>query len=220
MKMIGVMVCLAVFAGGGLPAHAASLPLDQLLTRMQDAYDKAANVKAGFVQETLIKSMNKKQREEGVVYFKKPHQMFWDYTKPKVKKLVIGTSKAWFYIPQEKAVYVQDADKIFKSRLTVRFLSGIGSLRDDFDIAYAPDKAVDDQGNYRLLLKAKGTDLGVSNLKMTVDKETYQILVCSFSDAYGNDTRIQFRNIKVNTDIPDRLFTFKPPPQTEVFPMQ
>ena len=219
-KIIAVLACLAVFWSAAAGARDVPLPLDQLMTKMQDAYDHTTNVRAGFVQETLIKSMNKKQREEGTVYFKKPRQMFWDYTKPKAKKLIINTSKAWFYIPQDNAVYVQDADKIFKSQLAVRFLSGIGSLRDDFDIAYAGDRAVDERGNYRLVLKAKTADLGVSNLRMTVDQGTFQILACSFSDTYGNDTRIQFRNMKVNTDIPARLFNFKPPPKAEVFPMQ
>lgn len=187
---------------------------------MQEVYDETADLKAGFSQDTIIKSMNKKQREEGTVYYKKPRQMFWDYTKPKVKKLIINASKAWFYIPQDNAVYIQDADKIFKSQLAVRFLSGIGSLREDFDITLATDSGVDAQGNYRLALKAKAADLGVSNMKMTVDKDSFQILECSFFDAYGNDTRIQFRNIRTNTAIPDRMFNFKPPPKAEIFPIQ
>jgi len=220
IKIAGVMTALVVFFGGGLAALASPLPLDDLMAKMQESYDNTADMKAGFSQETIIKSMNKKQREEGIVYYKKPRQMLWDYTKPKVKKLIINASKAWFYIPQDNAVYIQDADKIFKSQLAVRFLSGIGNLRNDFDIAYAQDNATDSQGHYRLTLKAKTADLGVSNLKMTVDKDTYQVIECSFFDAYGNDTRIQFRNIKVNTSLPDRLFNFKPPPKAEIFPIQ
>jgi outer membrane lipoprotein carrier protein len=214
------MACLVVFLGAGLSAHANPLTLDQLIPNMQEAYEKTVDLKANFTQDTIIKSVNKKQREEGTVYYKKPQQMFWDYTKPKVKKLIINASKAWFYIPQDNAVYVQDADKIFKSQMAVRFLGGIGSLRDDFDITYAHENAVDAQGNYRLMLKPKSADPGVSNLKMTVDKETFQILECSFTDTYGNESRIQFRNIKINTALPDRLFIFKPPPKAEIFPMQ
>jgi outer membrane lipoprotein carrier protein len=214
------MAFLAVFLGAGLSAQATPPTLDQLIPKMQEAYEQTVDLKANFTQETLIKSVNKKQREEGTVYYKKPRQMFWDYTKPKVKKLIINASKAWFYIPQDNAVYIQDAEKIFKSQMAVRFLGGIGSLRDDFDTAYAHDNTVDNQGNYRLVLKPKSADPGINNLKMTVDKETFQILECSFSDTYGNDSRIQFRNIKINTALPDRLFIFKPPPKAEIFPMQ
>jgi outer membrane lipoprotein carrier protein len=219
-KITFSLLCLTVFSGAAFPAQAAPLPLDQLLVKMQEAYDLAKDVKASFAQETVIKSMNKKQREEGIVYYKKPRQMYWDYTKPKVKKLIITATKAWFYIPQDNAVYVQDADKIFKSQLAVRFFSGIGNLRHDLDIAYAQERAVDDQGHYRLVLKPKSPDPGISNMKMTVDQESFQILDCSFLDTYGNDTRIQFRNIKINTAIPDRFFQFKPPPKADIFPMQ
>ena len=190
------------------------------MTDMQAAYEKTADIKAHFAQDTMIKSMSKKQHEEGTVYFKKPRRMLWDYSKPKVKKLIINASKAWFYIPQDNAVYVQDSEKLFKSQLTVRFLNGIGNLRKDFDITYVKDNPVDGQGNYRLLLKARTADLGVDHLRMTVDQDTLQIIECSFTDTYGNDTRIYFRNMKVNSGLPDRLFNFKPPAKAEVFPVQ
>ena len=218
--MTGLITGVALISVTAAEVQAAPPPLEQLLVKMQEAYDNTADVKANFLQETLIKSMNKKQKEEGVVYYKKPRQMLWDYTKPKVKKLVINAQKAWFYIPQDNAVYVQDADKIFQSQLAVRFLSGIGRLKDDFSMTYAPEKAVDEMGHYHLALKPKAADPSVSNLQMTVDQESFQILACSFSDAYGNDTRIQFRNIKINSALPDRLFNFKPPPKAEIFPMQ
>lgn len=191
------------------------------MLKMQEAYDGTTDLKAVFIQETHIKSVRKKQREEGIVYYKKPQQMFWDYTKPKVKKLIITASKAWFYVPQDNAVYVQEANKVLKSQLAVRFLSGIGKLRDDFDIVYADqNKPVDQQGHYRLILKPRKADAGINHLQMTVDGGTFQITECRFSDSFGNDTRVQFRNMRINTALPDRLFTFKPPPKAEVFPMQ
>ncbi len=220
IHFVQVSACAIMVLGACSAVYAASMPLEELMTNMQKTYNETVDIKANFSQDTVIKSMNKKQREEGTVYFKKPRQMFWDYSKPKVKKLIINASKAWFYVPQDNAVYVQDGDKIFKSQLTVRFLSGIGNLQEDFNVTYANDDGVDGQGNYVLILKAKKSDLGVSHLKMTVDKGTYQILACSFTDAYGNDTRISFRNIKTNTALPDRLFQFKPPAKAEVFPMQ
>lgn len=221
LKMFCLIAGLAVMLGA-VPAGAAPpLPLSDLMVKMQEAYDGTTDLKATFVQETLIKSVKMKQREEGIVYFKKPQQMVWDYKKPKVKKLVVTTTKAWFYVPQDNAVYVQDVNKVLKSQLAVRFLSGIGKLRDDFDIAYADgDKGVDQQGHYKLILKPRKADPGMDHLRMTVDGNTFQIQECRFSDNLGNDTRLQFRNIKINSGLPDRLFSFKPPPKADVFPMQ
>lgn len=220
-EIIHLVIGLALFFVAGPCLASSPLSLEELMVKMQEAYDGTTDLKASFVQETLIQSVKKKQREEGIVYYKKPQQMFWDYTKPKAKKLIITASKAWFYIPQDNAVYVQEANKIFKSQLAVRFLSGIGKLRDDFNIAYVQqDQVVDKQGHYRLILRPKTADAGMDHLRMTVDGSTFQVLECSFTDTYGNDTRVQFRNIRINTKLPDRLFTFKAPPRADIFPMQ
>jgi outer membrane lipoprotein carrier protein len=55
---------------------------------------------------------------------------------------------------------------------------------------------------------------------MPVDGRTYQVVDCRFSDTYGNQTWLQFRDMQLNTGLQDRLFDFKPPPKAEVFPMQ
>jgi outer membrane lipoprotein carrier protein len=185
---------------------------------MQTTYEKTSDLKANFVQEVTIKSMNKTDREEGTVYFKNPQKMLWDYEKPKAKKLVINTKKSWLYLPEDNTVYIQDSAGIFKSRIVVRFLAGIGSLKKDFSIKLS-QPATDEQGNYQMTLTPKSSGLGVGRLFMTVDKDSYQIIQCRFSDAYGNATRIQFRSIQLNSGLSDKMFTFQPPPSAEIMKM-
>jgi outer membrane lipoprotein carrier protein len=196
---------------------AETMPLDQLISKMQETYDKTLDLKAKFVQELTIQSIRKTEREEGVVYFKNPQRMRWEYTIPKSKKLVINPRKAWLYVPEDRVVYVQDAESIYKSKLVIRFLSGIGRLQEDFLIRYAEPEIRDKEGNILLVLIPKQTGLGIERLNMTVDQESFQILQCRFSDAFGNITRIRFRNIKTNNQLPESLFHFKPPRGVEIF---
>ncbi|MCX7634156.1 MAG: outer membrane lipoprotein carrier protein LolA [Syntrophales bacterium] len=218
-SIIGLFLSIGILMAGAPVAADQLPPLETLVEQIQQVYDATADLKASFVQETYVRSLNKKQREEGEVAFKKPRRMLWDYRKPRIKKLYINPDKAWLYIPQERAVYVQDTERVFKSQLTVRFLSGLGRLRDDFDVAYDPDRSRDEEGNYRLRLKARGTDLGVEGLRMTVDKEGHQIVMFSFADAYGNYTTVRFRNMRTNNGLPDSLFRFHPPRGVDIYPM-
>lgn len=210
---LAVVVAAATACAEELP------PLEILLARIQETYDATADLKAGFVQETYVRSLNRRQREEGEVLFKKPRRMLWDYRTPRVKKLFINPEKAMLYIPAERAVYVQDAERVFKSQLVVRFLSGMGHLKDDFEVVFDPDLPQDGDGNYRLRLKARSADLGVEGLRMTVDSECNRIVMFSFSDIYGNQTSVRFRNIRTNTGLPDSTFRFHPPRDVDVFPM-
>ena len=201
-----------------LPVFAETLPLEELIEKIQSSYDKADDFKAGFVQETTIRSIRKVEREIGTVYFKKPRKMYWDYSRPKAKKLILNPQKAWLYLPEDNLVYVQDADKMMNSRLVIRFLTGVGRLKDDFVVRFAKPREKNARGDYLLELtpRSAGSTAGIKRLSLTVDKDSHQIVACSLRDTYGNLTRITFQNITLNNKIPDSLFTFSPPPGTIV----
>jgi len=208
-----------LFGGEGFVGAADVPSLPALISRMQVAYERTRDLKASFVQEVSLKSVGKTEREEGILYLKNPRRMFWDYQKPQIKKLIVNPQKAWLYVPGDSVVYVQNADSIFKSKMAVRFLSGMGKLREDFQVSFAESGAVDQEGNYRLRLLPKAVGLGMDQLNLIVDKKSYQILEGSFTDPYGNATRIRFRNIQVNNGLADRMFNFRVPTGVEVFNM-
>jgi outer membrane lipoprotein carrier protein len=198
---------------------AEPLSLEQFTAKTQESYEKTMDLKAHFTQEVTIKSMKKTEREEGMVYFKNPRMMLWDYLKPKAKKLVINDQKAWLYVPEDRMVYVQNAEDVYRSRMAVKFLSGIGKLSEDFQIRFTKDKPLDEEGNYHLTLTAKEAGGGVDRLYMTVDGRTFQIIQCRFNDTFGNTSRLRFNDIRLNTGIPDKFFTFKAPEGVEVVNM-
>jgi len=192
-------------------------PLELLTAKMQETYGSTQDLTAKFVQELTLASIKKTEREEGTVYFKNPGRMYWEYTRPKSKKLVVNPQKAWLYVPEDHVVYVQDAEALYQSKVILRFLSGMGKLREDFQIEYAAPQATDKEGHYLLVLTPKQADLGIDRLHLTVDRNSFQILQCRFSDAFGNLTRIRFHNISTNKQLPESLFHFKPPRGVEIF---
>ena len=197
--------------------RADMISLEKLTSKMQATYENTQDLKAKFVQELFIKSIKKTEREEGTVYFKNPGKMLWDYAKPKSKKLVINPQKAWLYVPEDHVVYVQDAVNVYKSKVIIRFLSGIGKLGEDFQMKYSEPDTVDREGHYLLTLIPKTSDVGIDKLYLVIDPSNLQILQCSFTDTFGNVTRIRFRNIKINSQLSESLFSFKPPRGVEIF---
>jgi outer membrane lipoprotein carrier protein len=213
-----VLLFLSLTFGGSLPtaAWAKALSIDELTAKTQDVYEKTRDLKAHFVQEVTIKSMQKTEREEGIVWIKNPKRMYWDYTTPKEKKLVINPTKAWLYVAEDRIVYLQNSDDIFRSRLAVKFLSGIGKLSEDFSVDFAKNDRLDEKGNYLLSLTAKEKGAEIDRIHLTIDEKTFHILQLSFTDNYGNTTRLSFHNIKTNTGISDDFFVFRPPSDVEI----
>lgn len=217
-----VVFCAIVFGAFILPlvSRAADMPpIDETVNRLQQIYEQTQDFQANFVQETTVKSIRKTDVEEGLVFFKNPKQMLWDYKKPKTKKLIINAQKAWLYLPQDKAVYAQESDKIFKSEALIKFLSGLGKLRNDFTIKYAVPNATDKNGNYLLQLYPREKGTSYQYLQMTISRNDFHILQVSFDDVMGNATRLKFSGIKMNSGLSSKLFQFQPPPGVSVFKM-
>ena len=194
-------------------------PIDDIVEQLQRTYEKTNDFQANFFQETTIKSIKKTEIEEGTVFFKNPRNMLWDYTLPNAKKLVINRQKAWLYLPREKAAYVQKADKIFQSRVLIKFLSGLGKLKDDFAISYAKPNAFDKNENYLLQLTPLDKSTALNPFQITIDKSTFYILQISFDDVLGNSTVLKFSHMSINNGFTDKIFQFKPPAGVSIFDM-
>jgi len=215
---VGIIICLPFFSVSA--AKAETLSLGELVGNIQERYEKTTDLKAKFVQEVTIKVMKKTEKEDGVVYIKNPGRMLWHYLKPKIKKLIINPQKAWLYIPEDKVVYVQDAGAILKSKLTLKFFSGMGNLQEDFNVGFSEGGPTDAGGNYLVTLIPKVADFGVDKLFISVNRDTFLIVQISFSDLYGNRTIIRFTDIHTNIKLSDTLFEFTPPKGFEVFSVQ
>lgn len=212
------IICFLGMGLSSLSGAAEPPPIEESINRLQQIYENTQDFQAAFVQETTVKSIRKTDVEEGIVYFKNPKQMLWDYRKPKAKKLIINAQKAWLYLPQDKAVYIQESDKIFKSEALIKFLSGLGKLKDDFTIKYAPG-ALDKSGNYLLQLYPREKGTSYQYLQMTIEKKSFYIVRVSFDDVMGNSTVLSFSNIKMNTGLAAKLFQFQQPAGVSIFKM-
>jgi outer membrane lipoprotein carrier protein len=210
LTLLITAVLFFLFAPGG---RAESLSLERLVAQAQTVYEKTADLQARFVQEVTIKAMQRTEREEGTVSFKHPRMMLWDYDRPKDKKLVINAQTAWLYVPEDRMVYVQSAEAVYRSRTAVKFLSGIGKLAEDFQIRLAKEQPAE---SYLLILTAKEAGTGIDQLHLALDRKSFQVTQCRFDDAFGNRTNLRFSSIRINTGLAENLFTFKIPPGTEV----
>lgn len=196
-----------------------ALSLDELLCRIEEQYGRTADFQADFIQETVLKSLGKTEREQGRLYFKKTRKMLWLYEKPKAKTLVVNAEKSWLYVPEDQVAYVQKTDRLLKSTAAVRLLSGLIGIKNDFQVQFAESDHVDDQGNYLLRLIPRERNAGFTKAHIAINGTTYNINRVWFEDSYGNMTRVKLSNVKLNQQLKDEIFLFTPPAGVEVYPL-
>ncbi len=214
-KMLFLLFLAALLAPPAASGEGVSL--SDLVEKIQKKYDETKDLSARFVQEATLPSVNRTIREEGTVYFSKPKRMLWDYRVPSEKRLVVGPENAWLYLPEDGVAYLQSTESLLKAKMSIRFLTGVGNLEDDFDISFAPEGPTDGQGNYRLVLKPKMPELGITTLTMAVSGKTHLISSFRFSDIYGNRTELTFEDMALNTGLAETLFTFTPPSGVDIY---
>ncbi len=211
LLMVGILPLLLVFS-----SKVQGATIDEIADKIQANYEKILDYQANFVQEVTLTNIKKIQKNEGVVYFKKGGKMRWDYQKPQRQEFISDGKTIWHYMPADNQVWVDKAAHAFSSKTPSTFLTGMGNLKKDFKIKFTESPLVDTKKNYLLELFPKEEQPGIKRLLLVVAKDSYQVVETLVYDQFGNLTRVTFSEIKVNSNLPDDLFTFQIPKGAEV----
>ena len=195
--------------------HAQTPSLEEIIARVQQQYDTHSDFKARFVQESLVKSLGKKQISEGAVSFKKPGKMRWSYQKPFKQEIISDGKTLWNYRVEDKQVMVGQMSQAVQGRVPSTFLAGLGNLQRDFQARWMKEPSPKEP--YSLELTPHEIQGSLEKLFLLVDRGNYQILEARIQDVMGNTTQIRFSQIQFDNRLPDSLFTFTPPQGVEVF---
>jgi outer membrane lipoprotein carrier protein len=210
MVVVFLMMCL--WPGLG---QSQTPSLDEVVTQVQEQYERHGDFKAHFVQESLVKSLGKKQSSEGMVYFKKPGKMRWTYEKPFKQEIISDGKTLWNYRAEDKQVMVSQMSQTVQGKVPSTFLAGLGNLKRDFQARWAKEPSGKEP--YSIELTPREIQGSLEKLYLLVDRENYHILQAKIQDVMGNTTQIRFSRIQFDNRLPDSLFSFTPPPGVEVF---
>ena len=218
-----------------LPLYAVAAPaeLKEVVSALEKGYAGLQDVQADFSQKTTIAAVNREQKGSGEVMLKRPASataMFrFNYTKPK-QQIISNGKQVWFYTPENKQVLVSSVAAMFAggNSIGMSYLTGLGHVSRDFDIAFASE-VQDKNGNYQLELIPKKASPVLAKLQLTISaaaveqmqtagdvRNIFPVIASVVHDAGGNRTRIDYSRTKVNKGLADGKFNFKIPEGVEV----
>jgi len=215
--MVRLIVALLALGFPAWSAAADDLELDRscassVAGKVQGHYEAISDWSASFEQTRKAASFGlggaarAEPTRQGTVVFSKPGRMRWSYVSPDPSLFVTDGQVVWMYDPLlGEAQRLTDAGGLL-SGAAVRFLMGQGDLADSFTIT-AADCSV---SPIRLDLLPK-KDEGYERLALDVDPETGRVVASTVTDLFGNQTRVAFTNVQINTGPDPALFTFDPP---------
>jgi len=193
-------------------AAESDLTLEQILERMEKHYT-GNNFKAEFIQESTVRAMEITDFASGKIFVRYPGKMRWEYEKPEKQVIITDGFKLWIYRPADNQLMTGSAPDFFSDGKGASFLSDITFVRKKFNISLVESK---DDFFYELKLKPLEKTLDVTDIRLSVTKKTFTIIRVVTYNSYGDENRIELLNHRFNVNLEDSLFSFDPPPGTDV----
>lgn len=208
-----------------LMSFALSLPLwtqttEQIVKGIQLKYYTINNLSARFTQIMVSRAFSRQEIEKGIVYFKRPAKMRWEYLEPEKKLMVCDGTNIYWYLIEDKQVQVMKLDEWRSEQTPILYLSGRGNLKEDFNIEKAQLIRPLDNGNIQLKLIPVHQETDFQSILMEVKPSQYLIRRMMIVDLLENITDYIFDEIKENQPLPESLFQFTIPEGVEVYTME
>jgi outer membrane lipoprotein carrier protein len=208
---------VTLVAAATAPASDGKLALDlrTVVDRVQRRYEQAKDFQAHFSQSYSRAVMGRSTLSTGLVTFKKPGRMRWDYDKPEPRTFVSNGQVLWLYEPTDKQAFRQDL-KTSQLPAALAFLLGKGKLADEFDVSFARDTQEGRPGDYKLELVPKRPQSAYKAILFVVDPREFLVRETVLVDQQGNTNHFIFEDPRVNDKVSDDLFQWSPPPGVRV----
>jgi outer membrane lipoprotein carrier protein len=193
---------------------AAALDASAIVQKVQQRYDDTHDFTATVTQEMTVASLGKTVTSSGKVAFKKPGRVRWEIDQGDPQIVVADGTTLWLYQPTEHQVLKTPFDAAFRSSTPLSFLSGVGRIKEDFEVSV--DAAQPDPASYSLTLVPRHDSGALGRLRLVVDRQTFDIRGADVYDPQGNVSRLMFSHVQRNLGLDDKQFVFEVPPGVDV----
>jgi outer membrane lipoprotein carrier protein len=205
------------FEPGAFEVYAAEsdLLLEQILNDIESQYN-GRGFQADFVQKSTLKAMEITDFASGKVFVRYPGMMRWEYEKPDRQVIITDGLQLWIFRPADNQVMTGDAPAFFRDGKGASFLSDIKLIRQKFKIALLPAAG---DSHYELQLQPLEKTLDVSDIRLTVAKNSFEVVRITTYTSSGDENQIELVNYQFNPQLDDALFRFNIPKGADVLQM-
>lgn len=196
-----------------LAAAAAEIKdAESVVEGLQKRYDSTVDFVADFFQETKLKTLNRRVKAWGKVYFRRPGKMLWRYNEPKGQVFLADGKYLYYYQPEQKQVIKSRLSYAIRSDTPLSFLLGIGDLKRDFKATLVST----DKEYYVVRLTPNEAMEGIGDFLLGIEIKEFDILWVQIEDAIGNVTTIRFSSMQRGVGLRDSIFNLQIPDGVDI----
>ena len=219
------LVCFLCFLGVVPLVQAQSAyTLDQVFAKMDEVAKTFRSTQADIERTHVTILVDDKDVSSGKFYYVrqgKDPRVRLELTKPAMQQLLIDKGKLQIYTPNLKQVQEaslgehQDKVEIF---MALGFGQSSQDLKKNFTVSLAGEEVVDGKKTIVLELKPKNSPM-FKSVRMWMDQQKWVSVQIKTTEGSGDYMTLKFSDIKINTKIPDSMFSLKLPKDVRVLKM-
>ncbi|HYL85898.1 MAG TPA: outer membrane lipoprotein carrier protein LolA [Candidatus Angelobacter sp.] len=198
-----------------------------LVARLEARYRSARTLQATFLQR-YTENGRQVRVEAGIVYFRRPGKMRWEYNSPEKNLFLVDGKTAWFYVPADRTVTRVPAKESTDWRTPLALLAGemkVSRVCDDVQLA--DQEAPESPDDAMLYCGLRGTESKEPSGRTTRESghaEAGEAVYFEIVRSSGNLVRVlvknaggiviefRFANWQADPPVEDSLFRFAVPP--------
>ncbi len=188
--------------------------IEKLLEEMQKTQEKIETIKADFNQKKVSKVFSTPQYLKGIIYFKKPDFIRWEYQEPEPFITFVEKEEFKVYYPSLKKLKLGKIGRLRGRVFSILFAQEpLQKLKNHFIIELRKKREED-----ILILIPQTFKLKKYWTKwvLVVDKSNFLPKSIEVYEKDGDFTLVEFKNIKINVPLEEEIFKFTPPPDITI----
>ena len=208
MGLAWTAILLAVYPPNRLTAQDPWPVLDHA----SQTYQTITTLSAEFVQVVANPMIGAPDTTRGRLYQMRPNRFAMRFTEPKGDRIVADGRYLWLYTP------TTTPGQVIRSRIPEYGTTGpnlIGQFverpRERYTARYVRADSLTDGVADVVTLKPKAGDLPYAEATIWVRRDDGLVRRMEIAETSGQDRTVALTNLKVNSGVPGREFTFSPP---------
>jgi outer membrane lipoprotein carrier protein len=196
--------------GAGHPRN----PADELIRRVQDVYDDVEHLTVRFRQTSFNETFGLPSVNDGMLYFKRPDRMRWDYFSRRDRRRVIRSqiSNGTILTAVDKSGRWYYRQALSRSTLPVAiaFLTGPDRLSREFDARMLTGSKHGSANAKVVELTPKKPSAQFKTLVLVVDASSFHVEKSIVTSLTGDTNEFSFSEPDTATDVATTWFVFNP----------
>jgi outer membrane lipoprotein carrier protein len=214
MRWRAALLTSVLLAGVGATRAAQGTAEEGAVAGLQAWLDGTRDLTCRFEQRLLSGILGTGAREQGVMYVLRPGHLRWDYTSPESKSAIVDGDRTLLYLPEDRQLIRGRLDP--EQDLLPALLAGRGKVSTLFEAKVLGESGAGASRTTRLRLTPRAAARGVEDVVLTLRGPGWSIERAEVLDPAGNRMEYIFTRLRRNTGLSESVFTFEPPPGTEI----